>query len=365
VSEGAFLPPVVARLMGDISHYRTEMGAATRVAESTAGSIQATGTKVAAATAKLGKQVSIVGAGVAVASVKMAGDFEAQTMVLHTAAGESLKGLATVRKGILDIAKGTGTDWHNLTDGMYQVEKAGYRGSDGLKVLRAAAQGAREENASLSSVTNAMTSVMASYHLKATDSVRVMNGMKTAAGEGKMTMEEFASPVDGPAHRLRQQDQFRASYGRLRDPHPARHLCPRGHPGTRRDDPAARRPEQRRDPGNAAPGPVVHRRFHQARQARPDRHPRPAQQYGPVTKMGPSGTVLLSTFNTTKQAAHDANIMLQGMPHSIQGLAKSYADGKDLRGRLAGQLKGTFAPAGQPPPSTRPCRTRPRASLPS
>lgn len=125
--------------------------------------------------------------------MKMAGDFEAQTMVLHTAAGETLSGLKTVRTGILDIAKGTGTDWHNLTEGMYQVEKAGIRGADGLKVLKAAAQGAREENASLESVTNAMTSVMASYHLKAKDSVQVMNAMKTAAGEGKMTMEEFAS----------------------------------------------------------------------------------------------------------------------------------------------------------------------------
>jgi hypothetical protein len=72
---------------------------------------------------------------------------------------------------------------------MYQVEKAGYRGSDGLRGLKAAAQGAREENARLDTVTNAMTSVMASYHLKASDSVRVMNGLKTAAGEGKMTME--------------------------------------------------------------------------------------------------------------------------------------------------------------------------------
>ncbi|MFD0393332.1 phage tail tape measure protein [Streptomyces nogalater] len=106
-------------------------------------------------------------------------------MVLHTAAGETLKNLKTVRQGILDIASGTGTDWRNLTDGMYQVEKAGYRGAEGLKVLKAAAQGAREENARLDTVTNAMTSVMASYHLKASDSIRVMNGLKTAAARAR------------------------------------------------------------------------------------------------------------------------------------------------------------------------------------
>src|SRR5664280_3003518 len=82
-------------------------------------------------------------AGFAYESVKAAGDFQQQTSVLMTAAGETGKGLEVVRKGILDIATSTGTTWQNLTDGMYLVEKAGYRGADGLKVLTAAAQGAR------------------------------------------------------------------------------------------------------------------------------------------------------------------------------------------------------------------------------
>jgi TP901 family phage tail tape measure protein len=338
VSEGAFLPPVVARLMGDISHYRTEMGAATRVAESTAGSIRATSTKVAAATAKLGKQVSLVGIGVAVASVKMAGDFEAQTMVLHTAAGESLKGLATVRKGILDIAKGTGTDWHNLTDGMYQVEKAGYRGADGLKVLRAAAQGAREENASLSSVTNAMTSVMASYHLKATDSVRVMNGMKTAAGEGKMTMEEFASSLSTV---LPIASANKISFGQV-----AGALATLTQHGTSAREGTQELAATIRQ--LAAPNNVAIQEMQRLGLSSTDISTKLGKRgltgtldllsSTVLTKMGRSGTVLLSSFNTTKQAAHDADIMLQGMPHSIQGVAKSYADGSitvaDWRAKL-------------------------------
>ncbi|MDT0435601.1 MULTISPECIES: phage tail tape measure protein [Streptomyces] len=181
--------------MGDITQLRATMREArAQVNGTAAGMRQASGT-VAAGMARMGRSVSLVGAGAAVASMKMAGDFEAGTMVLHTAAGETLSNLKTVRKGILDVAKDTGTDWHNLTEGMYQIEKAGIRGSNGLKVLKAAAQGAREENASLESVTNAMTSVMASYHLKADKSVQVMNAMKTAAGEGKMTMEEFASSL--------------------------------------------------------------------------------------------------------------------------------------------------------------------------
>ncbi|MFJ8798539.1 phage tail tape measure protein [Streptomyces sp. NPDC102487] len=182
-------------MLGDITQLRATMREARAQVDGTAAGMRAAGATAYAGMARMGKSVSMIGVGVGVASVKMAGDFEAQTMVLHTAAGETEHGLKTVRKGILDIAKGTGTDWHNLTEGMYQIEKAGIRGADGLKVLKAASQGAREENASLESVTNAMTSVMASYHVKANKSVQVMNAMKTAAGEGKMTMEQFSSSL--------------------------------------------------------------------------------------------------------------------------------------------------------------------------
>jgi len=165
-------------MLGDITQLRATMREARTQVNGTAAGMRAAGATVATGMARMGRSVALVGAGVGIASMKMAGDFQAQTMVLHTAAGETLDGLKTVRSGILDIAKDTGSDWHNLTEGMYQVEKAGIRGADGLKVLRAAAQGAREENASLESVTNSMTSVMASYHLKAKDSVQVMNAMK-------------------------------------------------------------------------------------------------------------------------------------------------------------------------------------------
>lgn len=128
-------------------------------------------------------------------SIKSAQDFQQSTNVLVTAAGESTKNLKTIRSGIEDISTSTGTDLDNLTKGMYVVEKAGYRGANGLKVLGVAAQGAREEGAQLDTVTNAMTSVMASYHISASKSVNVMNAMKTAAGESKTTMEAFAGSL--------------------------------------------------------------------------------------------------------------------------------------------------------------------------
>ncbi|MEU1800907.1 phage tail tape measure protein [Streptomyces sp. NPDC019937] len=339
MSEGALLPPVVVRLMGDIRQLRSSMAQARTMVDGTAAGMQRAGATAFAGMAKMGKATALVGAGVAVASVKMAGDFEAQTMVLHTAAGETLKNLGTVRKGILDIASGTGTNWHNLTDGMYQVEKAGYRGAEGLKVLKAAAQGAREENARLDTVTNAMTSVMASYHLGANDSIRVMNGLKTAAGEGKMTMEQFAASLStvlpiASANKIK----FEEVAGALAT------LTQHGTSAREGTQELASTIRQLASPNNVAIGEM--QRFGLSAT---DVSTKIGKRGLTGTldlltttvlhKMGPSGTILLGALNKTKQAAKDADIMVRAMPKSIQGLARSYASGKISLGDWRQELK--------------------------
>lgn len=128
-------------------------------------------------------------------SVKEAIAFEKSTNILVTAAEESRKNLSMIRAGIIKISDTTGASVDQLSEGMYTVEKAGIRGANGLKVLRAAAIGAVEEGANLSTVTNAMTSIMTSYNIKASQSSMVMNALATAAGASKTTLEEFAASL--------------------------------------------------------------------------------------------------------------------------------------------------------------------------
>ena len=341
---GGLLPPVVVRMLGDITQLRATMREARAQVDGTAAGMRAAGATAFAGMARMGKSVSLIGVGVAATSMKMAGDFEANTMVLHTAAGETLSGLNTVRKGILDIAKNTGTDWHNLTEGMYQVEKAGLRGADGLKVLRAAAQGAREENASLESVTNAMTSVMASYHLKAKDSVQVMNAMKTAAGEGKMTMEQFSSSLStvlpiASANKI----SFSEVSGALAT------LTQHGTSAREGTQELASTIRSLASPNNVAVQEMQRLGLSSTDVAMKlkdvDKGGRGLTgtfdllSRTVLSKMGKSGTLLLSAFNKTKQAAHDADQMVKAMPKSIQGLAKSYASGSISLGDWRQKLK--------------------------
>ncbi|MGW4042942.1 phage tail tape measure protein [Streptomyces sp. NPDC004721] len=337
---GGLLPPVVVRLMGDMTQLRGTLAQARAQVDGTARGFQAAGATAFAGMAKMGRSVSLIGAGVAVASTKMAGDFQAETMVLHTAAGETLDNLGKVRKGILDIASGTGTGWRNLTDGMYQVEKAGYRGAEGLKVLKAAAQGAREENAHLDTVTNAMTSVMASYHLSANDSVRVMNALKTAAGEGKMTMEQFSSSLStvlpiASANKISLEEVTGALATLTQHGTSARE-------GTQELASTIR--------SLASPNNVAVQEMQRFGLSATDVSTKLGKRgltgtldllsTTVLSKMGKDGTVLMNAFNDTKQAAHDADVMIKAMPKSIQGLAKSYSSGSITLGEWRKKLKG-------------------------
>src|SRR5690349_16781401 len=58
-----------------------------------------------------------------------------------------------------------------------------------------------------------------------------------------------------------------------------------------------------------------------------------------LSKMGPSGTLLLSSFNKTKQAAQDADTMVKSMPANLQKLAQSYAKGSISLGDWRTTLK--------------------------
>lgn len=139
---------------------------------------------------------AIVTSGViGVEAINLAAKFERATTLLVTAGGESKAALGQVRDGIKSIAVDTGTSTEQLADGMYMVEKAGYRGADGLKVLRAAAEGAKAENVDLATMTEALTSLMLDYGIGANKSVTMTNELVAASGLAKSTMQEFAAAM--------------------------------------------------------------------------------------------------------------------------------------------------------------------------
>src|SRR5258708_4809759 len=116
------------------------------------------------ALAAIGFGVIVVAAAAAgVAAAKMAGDFQKGLYTLVTGAGESQKNIGMIGAAIKDMAVQTGTSTKELISGLYMINSAGYRGAEGLNVLKVAAEGARAENADLGVVSDALTTIMRDY----------------------------------------------------------------------------------------------------------------------------------------------------------------------------------------------------------
>jgi TP901 family phage tail tape measure protein len=159
--------------------------------------------KVGSGLLTLGKYATEAGLGVAAVSVKMAGDWQASMIKLTTSAGETgtvingkLTGeIAKVSDGLLQMSVKTATSTKNLSDAMYYVESAGFHGADGLKVMSAAAEGAKAENADTTTVADALTTALHDMGMGANQSVPMMNMMIRAVADGKMSMQDFSSSL--------------------------------------------------------------------------------------------------------------------------------------------------------------------------
>jgi hypothetical protein len=159
------------------------------------------GTSLAATPAKAGPSagalglVALAAAGIGYEAVKAAGNFESSTTRLVTSAGEIQSNLDMVRQGMLAMAGQVGDSADELSKAMYVIESGGQHGADGLEVLRAAAEGAKAENADLGTVADAVTSILQDYHLKASDAAMVTTKLVAATSQGKTTFEELSASL--------------------------------------------------------------------------------------------------------------------------------------------------------------------------
>lgn len=154
--------------------------------------------KNAGVSKSLGIGAAAIAAGIGIsvgAMVKAAGDFQASMTRLVTSAGESDRNLQLVSNGVLQVARDTGTATTQLASAMYIIESGGQHGAAGLTVLKAAAQGAKTENADLATVADAVTSAMTDYHFAASQAADVTSKLVAATGQGKTTFQDLAAAM--------------------------------------------------------------------------------------------------------------------------------------------------------------------------
>ena len=128
-------------------------------------------------------------------ALHQAGNYQQSLTKLATTAGESTGNLKLVGDGMLNMAGQVGVSAQDLSKAMYVVESSGIHGADSLVVLKAAAQGAKQENADLGHVTDAVTTALHDYNLPASDAAKVTSQLVTAVSHGKTTFDELTGAM--------------------------------------------------------------------------------------------------------------------------------------------------------------------------
>jgi TP901 family phage tail tape measure protein len=145
--------------------------------------------------AKLALGTAAAATALGVDAVYQAGNFQQALTKLATTAGETQGNLGSVGQGMLDMAGQVGTSAQDLAKAMYVVDSSGIHGADSLIVLKAAAQGAAQEQADLGHVTDAVTTALHDYHLPASDAAKVTSELVTAVSHGKTTFDELTGAM--------------------------------------------------------------------------------------------------------------------------------------------------------------------------
>ena len=189
------LPPVVARLFADIRQYEANMAKADATMAKFGTTSKTASEKMAAGMNSIANKVLVGGAVIGAVSVKMAADFQSATTRLATDAGESVKNLGMIRKGILDMAQAVGQTPKQLAEGMYYIESAGYHGAAALKILKASAEGATVGFTDMASMGSAVTTVLRDYNLPANRAAAVTSALIETVAQGKTNMTLLANSM--------------------------------------------------------------------------------------------------------------------------------------------------------------------------
>ncbi|WP_157184371.1 phage tail tape measure protein [Nocardia niigatensis] len=260
-------------------------------------------------------------------SIKAAGDFQASQTRLVTTAGEDQNELGKVSKGILDMAGQVGVSAEELSKGMYTIESAGFHGEAGLKLLKAASEGARQENADLKDVTDALTTSMHDFNIAPDQSAVVMSKMIAAVSNGKTTLGEFS----GALHSV--EPAAHAAGISLDDTYATLAMM------TRTGESAQQSTENMTDAIRHLSSPTQQMTDEMAQfgisSADVQQHLGERGLTGTMDmlakaihdKMTPAQQIVIDTFNQNKLVVADAKRMFDGLPPAAQAVAQSVKDG--------------------------------------
>lgn len=143
--------------------------------------------------ARIGLATVSAGAGIVAASLKLAGDFEAQLNTINTIARATPTELKGIGDGVRKISKDTGTGLADLTQGYYDLLSAGIKVADAQGVLTAANTLAIGGLSTTAESVDLLTTALNVYGGGAAAATRDADLFAKAIEQGKTTAADLAA----------------------------------------------------------------------------------------------------------------------------------------------------------------------------
>jgi TP901 family phage tail tape measure protein len=153
------------------------------------------GNNVSNSSSKVSKSFLAIGAAAgvaAIASLKMAGDFEKGMGNVATLVDTGVESMDTMKKEVLEISKRTPVALGDLTESLYNVRSAGIAAEDAMTVLEKSAQLGITGLGSTAEAVDLATSAMNAFNLKGEEANEVFDLIQLTVKSGKTTISELA-----------------------------------------------------------------------------------------------------------------------------------------------------------------------------
>ena len=156
------------------------------------------GQKFTAASTKMmiagGLMVGAV-AGVGIAAVKLAAQFETSMRNVNSISKLSETQFKALGQSVIDMSKKFPQTAKELADGLYDIASSGFQGAEGLKVLDASAKAASAGMTTTAVSAKGIVAVLNAYGLEAEEAAAVSDTMFKTVDKGVISFEELSGQI--------------------------------------------------------------------------------------------------------------------------------------------------------------------------
>ena len=331
----SLLPPLVldlrahaAQLYSELGHVSGEVTKMEKQTDASTTRMSHAFNSASGATKAIGTGIALAAVAVGVESLRLATSFQTATTQLVTGAGESEEKIKLVTDGLLKMAPAVGIGPTALAKAMFLVESAGYHGAEGLKVMQAAAEGAKVGGADATVVANALTTVMKDYGPSVGSAAKVTSMLVATVASGKTNMSELAGAMSSIAPKASAAGvSLQEMLGAMGT------MTGEGISAQNASNLLSSSIDSLTNPTSVQTKAMAQMGLSSIEVAKNlgkngltgtfDSMATAVMQH-----MGPAGLVLQSSFNQSKLAGASAREELSKLPKSMQALGQSYLDGK-------------------------------------